>query len=57
MTRIGTFSQLEPEIDKDAELSCMPDGKGGIYIAVMKSGAPGKSEVTVMLQLASRQTL
>ncbi len=23
----------------------------------MKSGAPGKSEVTVMLQLASRQTL
>ena len=56
MTRIGTFVQLEPQIDRDAELFGMPDDNGGIYLAVWKQPSIGIDEkADVMLHLNRKQ--
>lgn len=41
MTRIGTFVQLEPQVDYDAEICGMPDGNGGILLAVFNKPSSG----------------
>lgn len=56
MTRIGTFVQMEPKVDKDAELFCMGDNEGGIYIAVTKKARKQFFEKPdVMLRLSRKQ--
>ena len=44
MTRIGTFVQLEPKVDRDAEICGMPDGNGGILLAVFNKPSSGIDE-------------
>lgn len=56
MTRIGTFVQLEPQIDYDAEICGMPDGNGGILLAVFNKSSSGIDEkADVMLHLNRKQ--
>ncbi len=56
MTRIGTFVQIEPKVDRDAELFGMPDENGGIYLAVWKQPSIGIDEkADVMLHLNRKQ--
>ena len=56
MTRIGTFVQLEPQIDYDAEICGMPDGNGGILLAVFNKPSSGIDEkADVMLHLNRKQ--
>lgn len=56
MTRIGTFVQLEPQVDYDAEICGMPDGNGGILLAVFNKPSSGIDEkADVMLHLNRKQ--
>ncbi len=56
MSRIGTFAQINPTVDKNSQIfvcDAVDQKKGGIYLAVYK-GLKGRSP-SVMLHLTHRQ--
>lgn len=58
MTRIGTFVQLEPKVDRDAELFGMPDENGGIYLGAMKRPTYGVlEEFDVLMHLSRKEAI
>lgn len=57
MSRIGTFAQINPTVDKNSQIficDASDKQKGGVYFAVYKEGLKGRSP-SVMLHLTHRQ--